>query len=169
VPKGRRRKQPEWSEQRWLYHHVRQLEGMYPVLKLLHHVPNAGGYSGGHLSNKLRTLRLIDAGLRAGWPDNEMPVARGGSTGLAIELKAPGKLTEVSEAQCTIHRLLQAEGWLVTVRDRWQHAWNDLVHYLPELPAILAISFVPPTLDDLRKLRKHQPGGRLRADLEVRA
>lgn len=152
MAKGKR-KQPEWSEQRWLYHHVWQLEGSYPVLKLLHHIPNSGGYSGGHLSNKLRTLRLIDAGLRAGWPDNELPVARGYHIGLAIELKAPGKLSEVSEAQAAVHRMLTEEAWLVRVRDRWQDAWNDVRQYL-NLPLQLHLAFVPPTLAQIQKAQR---------------
>jgi hypothetical protein len=149
---SRSRHQREWSEQFYLYRHVRQLEGSYPVLKLLHSIPNAGGYDRRDSGDKVkvRVINALRTGVRPGWPDNELPVARQGYTGLAIELKAPGNLEDVKPTQDDIHKLLRAEGWHVTIRDRWQHAWNDVREYL-NLPLQLHIAFVPPTLEEVRR------------------
>jgi hypothetical protein len=63
---------------------VRLQYGRWPVLRLLHHIPNGG------LRGKAAAGKLKAEGTKAGVPDYFLPHPRGGYHGLYIELKAPG-------------------------------------------------------------------------------
>lgn len=101
---------------------VRVAEKVYPVLGLMHAVPNAGkrGYK--------TAAMLIAEGLRKGVPDIMFPVARRGFTGLAIEFKKPGgKLS--TEQKEYIEKLVK-ENWLVAVETDAEAAIKMVKNYL---------------------------------------
>lgn len=68
------------------------------------------------------------AGMMSGWPDIQLPVARGGYIGLTIEMKA-GKNKPTPE-QLAVGALLTAEGWLVTYHWDWIEARDEILAYL---------------------------------------
>ena len=72
----------EEEEQTALFSWAALMEGRYPVLRLLHHIPNGGKRS------KREAARFKAAGVKRGVSDLFLPCARGGYHGLYIELKA---------------------------------------------------------------------------------
>ena len=95
----------------------------HPELALLTHIANEGKRSG-------RTgAQLVRMGLRKGFPDLLLPVARGGYHSLAIELKR-SKGGKTSDAQrWWINRLLE-QGYYATVCYGWQDARRVIEDYL---------------------------------------
>lgn len=85
-----------------------------PGIDLAHAIPN-GGYRG-----KSEAGRLKAEGVKAGVPDVQLPIARGGFIGLAIEFKH-GDGNPSKEQRERINRL-QKEGWCVTICWDWQAA-----------------------------------------------
>ena len=57
------------------------MEGRWPELEYIYHVPNGGS------RNAREATNLKAQGVKPGVPDLELPVARGAYTGLHIELK----------------------------------------------------------------------------------
>lgn len=94
----------------------------YPALHLLQGSMN-GIPLGAAIAGKAKA-----AGMLKGWPDVQLPVPRGGYTGLTVELKF-GKNTATTE-QLAIGELLTAEGWLVTYHWDWIEARNEIIAYL---------------------------------------
>ncbi|HDS1304210.1 TPA: VRR-NUC domain-containing protein [Stenotrophomonas maltophilia] len=99
-----------------------------PDLQYLMHVPN-GGRRG-----KLEAARLKAQGVRAGYPDLVLDVARGEYHGLRIELKATrtdlGRKPEVSAAQRSWLTRLQQQGYRAVVCEGWLAAREELLFYL---------------------------------------
>jgi hypothetical protein len=88
----RRRTKPlESDEQKTVIAWAALAQGTWPDLRLLHAVPN--GYYGGkdRIAAAKHFNRLRAEGLRPGWPDLNLPVARGPFIGLAIEMKRSGQ------------------------------------------------------------------------------
>ena len=75
------------------------MEGRWPELEYIYHVPNGGS------RNIKEAANLKEQGVKAGVPDLELPAARGAYTGLHIEMKH-GK-NRVSKEQ---------DGWLSELR-----------------------------------------------------
>lgn len=111
---------------------ARLQETFWPVLRLLHSIPNGGG-RGKPFKNKraraaeaagfkadkkdvlppLLAVKLKAEGLTSGIPDLHIPAARGGFIGMYIEMKT--KDGELSDAQKKIIPLLEAERNMVVV------------------------------------------------------
>lgn len=72
----------EEEEQIALFSWAALAESRFPVLRLMHHIPNGGKRS------KREAARFRAAGVKAGVSDVFLPCARGGYHGLYIELKA---------------------------------------------------------------------------------
>jgi VRR-NUC domain len=113
----------EHQEQVELFRLAALHEAKYPALATLYAVPNAGK----------RTPRMgawmKAEGLRAGFPDTVLPVARQGFHGLEMELKrADGG--RVSPEQRWWHDALRAEGHRVEVCHGAAAAWAILLNYL---------------------------------------
>lgn len=89
---------------------MKEIELRYPeVFANLHHTPN-GGYR-----SKAEAGRLKAQGTKAGIPDLQLTMARGGYFGLFIEFKATVKPAAVSlEQQACIGRLNE-QGYLAVV------------------------------------------------------
>lgn len=72
--------------------------------------------------------RLLAEGMRPGYPDLLLDVARGGWHGLRLEMKSgAGRL---SEEQKTRRELLEAEGYYWTLARSSEAAWDELRRYV---------------------------------------
>lgn len=98
-------------------------ENEYPELKLLFHIPN-GGKRG-----KAEAKRFKAAGVKSGVPDLFLPVARGKSNGLFLEMKRY-KGGRTSPTQVRWARDLEAQGYSVALCHGWQEAAKVLEEYL---------------------------------------
>ena len=97
-------------------------EGKYPELKMLYAVPN-----GGH-RHVATAIKLKREGVRAGVPDLCLPVARGGSHGLYVEMKClPNKPTK---EQAVWIENLREQGYMSIVCYDWITASEALKAYL---------------------------------------
>lgn len=126
------RRHPEDQHQQALFDWALASLGRYPELVGLMHVPN-GGRRG-----RREAGRLKRQGVRAGYPDLVLDVARGGYHGLRIELKATRddlvQPPRVSPEQRVWLERLSAEGYRAVVCEGWEAARDELVAYLA-LPA----------------------------------
>lgn len=111
---------------------MKEIELRYPeVFANLHHIPNGG------LRNKSEAIRLKAQGTKAGIPDLQLTMARGGYFGLFIEFKATVKPEPVSlEQQACIGRL-NDQGYLAVVCRGHFDAMECLRAYLA-LPVTVA-------------------------------
>lgn len=90
-------------------------------LQAFHAIPN-----GGHRHVAV-AAKLKKEGVRAGVLDTQLPVARGGFVGLAIEFKAPGgRPTAEQEARA---EALMKEGWCVMFCWSWESAARATIGY----------------------------------------
>lgn len=96
----------------------------YNVLRWLHAIPNGGA------RNKLTATRMKAEGVRAGVLDIFLPVGRKGLKGMYIEMKAPGKINNVSQEQKEFIEHCLSEDYFVVVCDHWNHAWSFIEDYL---------------------------------------
>lgn len=77
---------------------------------------------------KAQAGKAYASGMLRGWPDIQLPVARGGYIGLSIEMKA-GK-NKPTDDQLRIGELLQDEGWCVRYFWDWLKARDEILLYL---------------------------------------
>ncbi len=113
----------ESVEQTRLFQWARMQSGYYPELNLLYHIPNGGS------RNRLEAANLKQQGVKAGVPDLCLPVARGDSHGLYIEMKrlSGGR---VSKEQTEWMDALMAEGYTVALCRGWEMASGVIMAYL---------------------------------------
>jgi len=120
--------QHEEAHQVALFQWVERVRARYPLLKLLHAIPNGG------LRSKATAGKLKAQGVKPGVPDLCLPVARWGYHGLYIELKKPA--TKGSRAGVTSPdqrewiRELREQGYRVEVAFGWEQAAEFLQGYL---------------------------------------
>jgi hypothetical protein len=93
----------------------------FPGIELMHAIPNGGE------RNAIVAAKLKAEGVKAGVPDVQWPVARGGFIGLAIEFKH-GDGVPSKDQRARIDGL-QREGWLVAVCWSWDAAARLLSGY----------------------------------------
>ncbi len=113
----------ESAEQQCLFRWAQVMQGRYPELSLLYHVPNEGQRSravGG---------RMRAEGLRKGVPDICLPVARGRYHGLYIELKRQRGGRMFPEQAGWIDALNQ-QGYCACVCKGWEAAAAEIGKYL---------------------------------------
>lgn len=103
-----------------------------PGIELMHAIPNGGE------RNPIVAAKLKAEGVKAGAPDLQWPVPRGGFIGLAIEFKA-GDGNPTKDQRQRITRL-QLEGWCVAVCWDWQAAARLVQGY----GGMLMLSMVDP-------------------------
>lgn len=113
----------EEVEQTCLFRWAAYSLGAHPELRLLHAIPNGGKRS------KSEAARMKAAGVKAGVPDMFLPVARGGSHGLYIELKRI-KGGRVSAEQLAWMEELTREGYTCAVCHGWEEARKVIQSYL---------------------------------------
>ena len=97
-------------------------EKAYPELKNLYAIPN-----GGH-RNKAVAAKLKKEGVKAGYPDINLDIARHGFNGLRIELKAPGGRLQNNQSEW-IQRLTDA-GYMAVVCVGVDSAIQTICDYL---------------------------------------
>lgn len=113
----------ETEEQQNLFQWARLMEGKYPELRLLHHIPNGG------LRNKPVAVRLTAEGVRRGVPDICLPVARGDYHGLYVELKRI-KGSKTSDEQEEWIDLLNKNGYRAEICFGFDEARRVIEGYL---------------------------------------
>jgi hypothetical protein len=94
----------------------------FPELDWLYHVPN------GEQRSAMTGAKLKLMGVRPGYPDIGLDVARKGGHGLRIELKKHGG--KVSSLQQGWICFLKEQGYAVHVAFGWEHARDILLDYL---------------------------------------
>ena len=122
---GNRLHPSESEEQQTLFAWARWNEKKYPELAWLLHVPNGG------LRNIPEAVRFKKEGVRAGFPDCILPVARHGYHSLAIELKRQkGASFTISKEQKAWLDYLNAQGWCAVVCHGASEAIERIKWYL---------------------------------------
>ena len=120
--RGGKKNDPEGQAQREFFHLVRSLEPIYPVLQMVRS-DQAGMRTHPNQANKAKA-----GGMRRGFPDIDVPLARKGYGGLHIELKA-GKNRPTQDQQWWLDRLRE-QGRMAVVCHSAHDAWNVLAEYL---------------------------------------
>ena len=115
----------EGQEQATLMSWAQMKSYQYPELGLLFHIPNGGGRS------KAEAGRFKAEGVKAGVPDLFLPVPRGESHGLFIELKRL-EGGSVSKEQKEWIAQLREQGYRAEVCKGWEAASRVLLEYLGE-------------------------------------
>lgn len=113
----------ESVEQQRLFEWATWAQGAHPELGMLYHIPNEGKRS------RKTGARMRAEGLKKGFPDLCLPVARKGKHGLYIELKRT-KGGRVSDSQREWLEKLAAEGYAVAVCYGWENAAETIKNYL---------------------------------------
>ena len=129
----RRRLHPtEHDNQVAVFDYAARALGQYPDLALLHAIPLGGSRSYRFKKNGKRYSpegqRLAREGVAAGVPDVHLPVGRGSSHSLYIEMKLPGK--EPTELQWAWIEALRKAGNAVFVCHSAEEAIERLQSYL---------------------------------------
>ena len=115
----------ESDEQQTIFAWARLMEHKHPELTLLVAVPNGG------LRNMPEAVRFKAEGVRKGFPDMILPVARGAYHSLAIELKRR-KGGGVSPEQKAWLAALSEQGWLAVVCRGADEAVEVITEYLSQ-------------------------------------
>lgn len=125
---GNRPRHAEDDHQAALFDWAEKSLGLHPELIGLMHVPNGGR------RNAREGARLKQQGVRAGYPDLVLDVARAGYHGLRIELKATradlGRKPQVSPAQRDWLERLTEHGYRAVVCEGWESARDEILQYL---------------------------------------
>jgi hypothetical protein len=116
----------EEGEQRCLFDWVGLAQRQRPELRMLFAVPNGGA------RHKAVAAKLKAGGVRAGVPDLNLAVARGGFHGLFIEMKV-GKNTPSKDQRWWIAKLREA-GYRVEVCYGFEAARDVILDYLRQKP-----------------------------------
>lgn len=104
---------------RWAFYE----QGAYPELGLLYHIPNEGKRSA-------RTGAAMKMqGMKPGFPDLGLPVARGQYHGLYVEMKRREGETPTQQ-QYEWLKALDAQGYAVCWAKGWEEAAQAILHYL---------------------------------------
>lgn len=113
----------ESAEQQTLFEWARRMEGRWPELALMYHIPNEGKRS------RATGARMKAEGLRSGVPDICLPVPRGGNHGLYIELKRR-RGAKVTKEQLDWVAGLAAQGYVAAVCRGCDEAIDMITRYL---------------------------------------
>lgn len=114
--------QHEEAEQAALFEWAAYKAGQWPELAYLFHIPNGG------LRSKATAARLKAAGVKPGVPDLFLPVTRGQSAGLFIEMKYGSN--KPSPEQRRYIDMLLSEGYAVEVCYGCEQAIEAITAYL---------------------------------------
>lgn len=113
----------EHQEQSALFRWAHLQECVYPELALLHATPNGGD------RHPVVAAKLKAEGVRRGFPDVSLHVARGGYHALHIELKKM-KGGRVTHEQREWLEMLNAAGCRAVVCRGFVEAQKEILHYL---------------------------------------
>lgn len=97
----------------------------WPGADMIYAVPNA------NVAGRNVGAKLIQGGLRRGYPDINIDVPRAPYHGLRIEMKRPaGVPSDTAEHQVHWHERLRDHGYRVAVCFGYREAWAVTAHYL---------------------------------------
>lgn len=138
------RNYPEWNEQKALIDVAQMHVGRFGVLTGLFHCPNEAKRT------RAQHGMLMAVGMRPGVSDLLLPRSRRGYLGLAIEMKAPGRITSLTKEQLQFLVQQRAEGWLCCSCDNAAAGWALLHWYAtgerhnrePEAPPECGVRYV---------------------------
>lgn len=109
----------------------------YPELHWLHHIPNGATLGSTARDRAIRGSRLKAQGVKPGVADVFLPVARGGYTGLYIELKKPSVKPKrptsrggLSDEQLDFGCFVTNQGFLWCACYGWQDAVTAIENYI---------------------------------------
>ena len=123
----------ETEEQQALIRWTNEWAVAFPILELIHSIPNGATLLGRTLQNGKRVSfeanKLLAEGLKPGVPDLFLPVARGVHHGLYIEMKRVKK-GRTSAAQKSRIERLKEQGYMVEVCAGANAAKRLIVEYL---------------------------------------
>lgn len=107
----------EHVEQKTLFEWAATQFVPHPELRWLYAIPNAGGED---QSARIRGARMVAEGLKKGYPDVGLDVARGRYHGLRIEMKRREK------GKLSVHQEVWRD-WLLSQDYAWAECrgWND--------------------------------------------
>lgn len=115
----------ESAEQTALFQWAEYNSRKIPELRMMYHIPNGGS------RNKIEAVHLKAQGVKSGVPDICLPIARGKSHGLYIELKRQSGGT-ISEHQKKWITALNNQGYKAVICKGWQDAAETIKKYLEE-------------------------------------
>jgi hypothetical protein len=113
----------ESNEQQTLFEWARRMEGKWPELRMMYHIPNEGRRTARN------GARLKAEGLKSGVPDICLPVPRGEHHGLYIELKRR-KNARVTPEQMEWIEGLVAQGYVAAICRGCDEAIEVITGYL---------------------------------------
>lgn len=113
----------ESNEQQTLFEWAKRMEGRWPELRMLYHIPNEGKRS------QRTGARMKAEGMKCGVPDICLPVARGEHHGLYIELKRR-RNSKVTKEQLDWIADLVAQGYVAAVCRGCDEAISLITRYL---------------------------------------
>lgn len=113
----------EHVEQRTLFRWAAAQYVAHPELRWLYAIPNGG------LRSKATAGKLKAEGVKPGYPDIGLDLARAGFHGLRIELKRR-EGAQLRPGQSAWGRHLTEVGYYWTCRDGWEQARDALLWYL---------------------------------------
>jgi hypothetical protein len=120
----RRPRSLEHQAQVALINWARENVTTYPELELLAAVPNGGKRT------KVVAKKLKAEGVKKGYPDLVLDVARGIYHGWKGELKVRGGRLEPEQSE--LHAKLRSQGYRVDVRIGWEAMRDAIIDYLTE-------------------------------------
>lgn len=113
----------ESNEQQTLFEWARRMEGKWPELRMMYHIPNEGRRTARN------GARLKAEGLKSGVPDICLPVPRGEHHGLYIELKRRKNARVTTEQMEWIEGLV-AQGYVAAICRGCDEAIEVITGYL---------------------------------------
>lgn len=120
-----KRQDIEHQHQAALFAWAETVLNRYPLLALMYAVPNGGDR---HIAV---AAKLKAEGVKKGFPDVGLPVARGIYHGLFVEMKKPNaKPSDTSEEQRWWHDQLQKQNYMCVVCKGWDEARETIVRYI---------------------------------------
>lgn len=115
----------EHAEQKTFFEWANLVKKAYPGLDLMFAIPNGGAR---HIAV---ARKLKSEGVKPGVPDIFLPVQKGGSAGLFIEMKRV-KNSNVTKAQRLWHKRLKEQGYAVKVCYGFKQAKEAVEGYYKE-------------------------------------
>jgi hypothetical protein len=112
----------EFDIQAALFEWAEWAQGKFPELKLLN-----GSLNGVRLTIG-QAVKAKRAGMKRGFPDISLPIARGQYHGLFIELKKPGEYPTAEQKEWC--RALRGQGYYADIQAGFELAQDTLIRYL---------------------------------------
>lgn len=113
----------EAQEQSALFQWAGRMQGRFPALALMYHIPNGGS------RNPVEARHLREQGVKAGVPDICLPVPNSQYSALYIEMKrrSGGRVSDVQRGWIAA---LNRAGNLAVVCRGWEEARDEIIEYL---------------------------------------